>query len=82
MRRFLLAAGVSLTLSGTAHSGTAQAQPAGDPVRTLTLLALPQAASPQEYTAAELVAQSWKDLGLDVVVRPLPGQQFNQIVWY
>ena len=51
-------------------------------MRPLTLLTLPQAVSPQEYNAAELVADSWKDLGLTVTVRALPSQQFNQVIWY
>ena len=76
MKRFVLAAGISM-LAWSAH-----AQPAGDAVRPLTLLTLPQAAAPQEYNAAELVAQAWKELGLTVSVRALPGQQFNQVVWY
>ena len=76
MKRVLLAVG------GCILAAAANAQPAGDLVRPLTLLTLPQAAAPQEYNAAELVAQSWKELGLTVAVRPLPGQQFNQVVWY
>ena len=77
MRLALLAFAVPALLITAAH-----AQPAGDLVRPLTLLTLPQAVSPQEYNAAELVADSWKQLGLTVTVRPLPSQQFNQVVWY
>ncbi len=77
MRLVLLATALSPLLFATAY-----AQPAGDLVRPLTLLTLPQAVSPQEYNAAELVADSWKDLGLTVTVRALPSQQFNQVVWY
>ena len=29
-----------------------------------------------------MAAAAWKQLGLKVSVRPLPGQQFSQIVWY
>ena len=58
------------------------AQAAGDPIRPLVILALPQAASPQEFQAAELVADAWKSLGLQIQVRPLPSQQFSQVVWY
>jgi peptide/nickel transport system substrate-binding protein len=60
----------------------ARAQPAGDAIRPLVVLAQPQAAAPQEYAAAELIVQSWKELGLDASVRPLPSQQYNQVVWY
>ena len=77
MRLALLATALPALLMTAAH-----AQPAGDLVRPLTLLTLPQAVSPQEYNAAELVADSWKQLGLTVTVRPLPSQQFNQVVWY
>ena len=77
MRLALLATALPALLISAAH-----AQPAGDLVRPLTLLTLPQAVSPQEFNAAELVADSWKQLGLTVTVRPLPSQQFNQVVWY
>ena len=65
-----------------AACGSAMAQPAGDAIRPLVMLTQPQAADPQEFAAAELIVQAWKDLGLDITLRPLPGQQFNQIVWY
>lgn len=72
-----------LTVGLTALSALpAMAQQAGDPVRTLVILAQPQAAAPQEFQAAEMVAEAWKQLGLQVQVRALPSQQFNQIVWY
>ena len=78
MKRLLVAAAAA----AVASSHPVAAQPAGDPVRTLVLLAQPQAALPQEYQAAELVAAAWKELGLQVVIRSLPSQQFSQIVWY
>lgn len=72
-----------LTVGLTALSALpALAQPAGDPVRPLVILAQPQAAAPQDFQAAEMVAEAWKQLGIQVQVRPLPSQQFNQIVWY
>lgn len=74
-----LAVAVALAGLGTLP---ANAQTAGDPIRPLVILAQPQAAAPQEYQAAEMVAEAWKSLGLRVTVRPLPGQQFNQIVWF
>ena len=80
--RLALLATLLPALIGVQATMTADAQPAGDLVRPLTLLTLPQALSPQEYNAAELVADSWKQLGLTVTVRPLPSQQFNQVVWY
>lgn len=78
MKRLLVAAAAV----AVASSHPVAAQPAGDPVRTLVLLAQPQAALPQEYQAAELIAAAWKELGLQVQIRPLPSQQFSQIVWY
>src|SRR3974390_3502332 len=63
-------------------SAAASAQEAGDAVRPITLLTQPQAAAPQEYQAAEIIADAWRKLGLTVNVRPLPGQQFNQVIWY
>ncbi len=60
----------------------AWAQAAGDPVRPLVILTRPQAAAPQEYQSAEIMAQAFKQLGLQISLRPLPGQQFSQIVWY
>ena len=45
-------------------------------------LTQPQAAAPQEYQAAQIIADAWRKLGLTVNVRPLPGQQFNQVIWY
>jgi peptide/nickel transport system substrate-binding protein len=63
-------------------SAATLAQEAGDAVRPITLLTQPQAAAPQEYQAAEIIADAWRKLGLTVNVRPLPGQQFNQVIWY
>ena len=77
MTRWLLAG----LLASTTFAVPAQAQ-MGDPIRSLVLLTQPQAASPQDYQAAEMTAEAWKALGLKVTVRPLPGQQFNQVVWY
>src|SRR5258708_6575494 len=65
MKHLLLAATLA-ALSAVA----AQAQPAGDPVRPLFILAQPQAAAPREYQAAEMVADAWKSLGLEVTIRP------------
>jgi len=78
MKRFLFAAVAAVQLGIVQQ---AAAQPAGDPIRPLVLLAQPAAALPQEYQAAELVAASWRELGLQVVIRPTPSQQFSQIVW-
>ncbi len=80
MKHWLLTVG--MTALSALSALPALAQPAGDPVRPLVILAQPQAAAPQDFQAAEMVAEAWKQLGIQVQVRPLPSQQFNQIVWY
>lgn len=54
----------------------------GDRIRTVELLTRPQAAAPQEFQSAQLVAQEWRKLGLEVNVRALPWEQLADIVWY
>jgi peptide/nickel transport system substrate-binding protein len=54
----------------------------GDPIRTITLLTRPQAAAPQEFQTIELVAQAWRQLGIDVQVRVMPWEQLADVVWY
>jgi peptide/nickel transport system substrate-binding protein len=71
-----------LSVTFAVLSAAALAQEAGDAIRPITLLTQPQAAAPQEYQAAEIIADAWRKLGLTVNVRPLPGQQYNQIIWY
>jgi peptide/nickel transport system substrate-binding protein len=71
-----------LSVALTMVTSAALAQEAGDPIRPITLLTQPQAATPQEYQAAQIVADAWRKLGLTVNVRPLTGQQYNQIIWY
>jgi len=82
MNKWVVAATLAALTALTALPVSPRAEPAGDPVRPLVILAQPQAAAPQEYQAAEMVADAWKSLGLRVQVRPLPGQQFNQVIWY
>ena len=64
----------------TALAGSAEAQ--GDRVRKLVLISGAQAADPQEFQAAQLIAQEWRKLGLEVEVRGLPRPQVSDIVWY
>ena len=71
-----------LSVTFAVLSAAASAQEPGDAIRPITLLTQPQAAAPQEYQAAEVIADAWRTLGLTVNVRPLPGQQFNQVIWY
>lgn len=55
---------------------------AGDPIRKLTLISRAQAANPAQFQAAELIAQSWRKLGLDVDVQGMPRPQQSDAVWY
>ncbi len=59
---------------------TVQAQ--GEEIRTLELLSRPQAAAPQEFQSAQLIAQEWRNLGLDVKVTVMPWEQLSDVVWY
>ena len=54
----------------------------GDRIRTIELLTRPQAAAPQEFQSAQLIAQAWRDLGLDVEVEAMPWEQLADRVWY
>lgn len=77
MRR-TAALGMAFGFSGLASAAFAE----GDAVRPLELLSRTQAANPQQYQAAELIAQIWGDLGLDVTVKALPNTQLSDSVWY
>lgn len=74
------AAALALSASAVAFANTALA--AGDAVRPITIWARSQAANPQAYQAAELIAQAWRDLGLEVEVRGIPRPQQSDLVWY
>ena len=72
--------------AGTIVALTIGALPAasesGDPIRELTLISRAQAANPSQFQAAELIAQAWRKLGLDVKVQGLPRPQQSDAVWY
>ncbi|PWS37429.1 twin-arginine translocation pathway signal protein [Falsiroseomonas bella] len=70
----------ALAAGGLGARGAA-AQQAGDPIRKLVILSRPQSNNPQAYQAAEIIAQEWRKLGLDVEIRPLPRQQQSEVVW-
>ena len=53
----------------------------GDRIRKLVMLSAPQSNDPQEFQAAQLLAQAWRQLGLEIEVRPLPRPQLADIVW-
>ena len=58
------------------------AQNAQEKVRKINLYTWPQAALPQAYQASQLIAQQWRQLGLDVDVKPLQRQAQTALIWY
>ncbi|MGL4243001.1 MAG: ABC transporter substrate-binding protein, partial [Beijerinckiaceae bacterium] len=81
-RESILAAAAAAALATTSLGGQAQAQAAGDPVRKIVLISDTQGAVPQAFQAANLIAQVWRQLGLDVEVRPMARQAQTQLVWF
>lgn len=79
-RRDVLRASTAMIAAG-ALAAPALAQQAGDPIRRLVILNRPQSNNPQAYQAAEMIAQEWRKLGLEVELRPLPRQQQSEVVW-
>lgn len=80
-RRALLGGVAALFVSAAGVSGVA-AQQAGDRIRKIVLASAAQAADPQEFQAAQLVAQEWRKLGLEVEVRGMPRPQLSDLVWF
>ncbi len=78
--RKLIAAMAGLAVLGLAATAGAQGQT--EKVRKLNLYSWPQAALPQSYQAAQLIAQQWRQLGLDVEVKPLQRQAQSQLIWF
>jgi peptide/nickel transport system substrate-binding protein len=82
MRKSMVAASIAALALGALLAGPAAAQGANERIRKLNLYSWPQAALPQSYQAAQLIAQSWRQLGLDVEVKPLQRQAQTQLIWY
>jgi peptide/nickel transport system substrate-binding protein len=80
-RRVLRATAIALS-SLTLPALPALAQGTGDPVRKIVLITDTQGAVPQAYQAAQLIAQAWKQLGLDVEARPMARQAQTDLVWF
>ena len=76
-RRSLLASAAATALAAPAFAADA----AGDPIRKLAIISLAQANDPQEFQAAQLVAQAWRQLGLDIEVKAMPVQQEADLIW-
>ncbi|MEO3388426.1 ABC transporter substrate-binding protein [Mesorhizobium sp. CAU 1741] len=72
----MLAAGALIALTAASPAL------AGDPIRRIDILTRPQAVNPPEFQSAQLVAQEWRKLGLDVNVRAIPWEQITDVVWY
>lgn len=81
-RQTAIAIGAGVVLAALGPAQFAQAQGAGDPVRKIVLISDTQGAVPQAFQAAQLIAQAWKQLGLDVEVRPMARQAQTQLVWF
>ncbi|MBI3711056.1 MAG: twin-arginine translocation pathway signal protein, partial [Proteobacteria bacterium] len=64
------------------YGSSALAQDANERVRKISFYTWPQAAMPQIYQASQLIAQSWRALGLDVEVKPLERNAQTQLIWY
>lgn len=75
-RRLLLTSVAAISLARPSFAAEA-----GDPIRKLVIVAAAQASDPQEFQAAQLLAQSWRQLGLDIEVRGLPRPQLSALVW-
>lgn len=78
MRKFLITAAavaVCATLAVPAYA-------TGDKIRAMKLISRPQAAQPQEFQFTQLIAQEWRQLGLDVEVKVMPWKQMAGLVWY
>jgi peptide/nickel transport system substrate-binding protein len=78
MKRRTLVAAAGLA----AVAPKAFAQNAGEKVRKINLYTWPQAALPQAYQASQLIAQQWRQLGLDIEVKPLQRQAQTALIWY
>jgi peptide/nickel transport system substrate-binding protein len=79
-RAVLLSVTALMTSASLLTAGAAQT--AGDPIRKIVLATAAQAADPQEFQAAQLIAQEWRKLGLEVEVRGFPRPQLSDLVWY
>jgi peptide/nickel transport system substrate-binding protein len=78
-RRMLLGSAAAAAL--LAHLPPVRAAEPGDPIRKIVIVCAAQASDPQEFQAAQLLAQAWRQLGLDIEVRGLPRPQLSDLVW-
>lgn len=78
-RRSGILAGAALLALSAAVPALAQA---GDPIRKIVLISDTQGAVPQAFQAGQLIAQAWRQLGLDVETRPMARQAQSDLVWF
>jgi peptide/nickel transport system substrate-binding protein len=57
-------------------------QAQGDPIRRIVLLTQPQAAAPYEFQSNQIIANAWRQLGLDVEINIVPWEQMADLVWF
>lgn len=69
---------VAPVIVGLAAAAFAQ----GEPVREFSILTRPQAAAPYEFQSAQIIAQEWRKLGLQVNIEVMPWEQMSDVVWY
>ena len=81
-RRALIGAAAATALTSKAIAPKAFAQNATEKVRKINLYTWPQAALPQAYQASQLIAQQWRQLGLEIEVKPLQRQAQTQLIWF
>lgn len=79
---FALGAGAALLGTTALTPLPALAQAAGDPIRKIVIVSDTQGAMPQAYQAGQLIAQAWRQLGLDVEARPMARQAQSDLVWF
>ena len=79
MKRRMMAAAAGLAVLATAAAAFAQGPT--ERVRKLNLYSWPQAELPQIYQASQLIAQQWRQLGLEVEVKPLQRQAQTALIW-
>ena len=82
MRRWATAAALGLAVLAAATTASSFAQNVSEKVRKINLYTWPQASLPQAYQASQLIAQQWRQLGLEVDVKPLQRQAQSQLIWY
>jgi peptide/nickel transport system substrate-binding protein len=82
MRKSLIAAAAAALLTVAWWPSDGLAQGGNERVRKINLYSWPQAALPQVFQAAQLIAQQWRQLGLEVEVKPLQRQAQTQLIWY